>query len=179
MNTASTTDPKKLDVSSYGLSFKQQTDLLKITYVSEESFGNKRIEDWFDQAFFDTTFWYIWSSMFAFQKWSCLAEMRRYMKRFIHLIDGLPRLGDVMRTKYNQYDSVVRPMKNYLEEKGVQFELGIEVVDIDFNLSADKKSATVLHLNDKTEIALGKDDFVFITNFRGFEKNRGGYMNRR
>ena len=29
---------------------------------------------------------------------------------------------------------------------------GKEVLDIDFNLSADKKSATVLHLKDKTEI---------------------------
>ena len=102
--------------------------------------------------------------MFAFQKWSSLAEMRRYMKRFINLIEGLPRLGGVMRTKYNHYDSVVRPMKKYLEEKGVKFEMGKEVVDIDFNLSDDKKTATVLHLKDKTEIVLGKDDFVLITN---------------
>ncbi|MFT5710809.1 MAG: myosin-crossreactive antigen [Halioglobus sp.] len=112
---------EKLDVSSYGLSFGQKKDFVKLTYVSEKSLGDKRIEDWFDQAFFDTKFWYIWSSMFAFQKWSSLAEMRRYMKRFMHLVDGLPRLGGVMRTKYNQYDSVVRPMKKYLEEKGVAF----------------------------------------------------------
>jgi oleate hydratase len=155
---------KKVDVSTYGLSFKQQTDLLKLTFVSEGMLGNKRIEDWFDHEFFETNFWYIWTTMFAFQKWSSLAEMRRYMKRFIHLIDGLPRLGGVMRTKYNQYDSVVRPMRKYLEEKGVKFDMGKEVVDIDFNLSADQKSATVLHLKDKTEIVLGSHDFVFITN---------------
>lgn len=157
-------DGKKLDVSSYGLSFEQQMDFIKLTYVTEKSLGNKRIEDWFEQAFFDTKFWYIWSSMFAFQKWSSLAEMRRYMKRFMHLVDGLPKLGGVMRTKYNQYDSVVRPMKKYLEEKGVKFEMGKEVVDIDFNLSADKKTATVIHLKDKSEIVLSKNDFVFITN---------------
>ncbi len=157
-------DGKKLDVSSYGLSLHQQADFLKLTYTSEKALGNKRIEDWFDQSFFDTNFWYIWTSMFAFQKWSSLAEMRRYMKRFIHLVDGLFRLGGVMRTKYNQYDSVVRPMKRYLKDKGVKFELGKEVVDIDFNLSADKKTATVLHLRDKNEIVLGENDFVFFTN---------------
>ena len=157
-------DGKKLDVSSYGLSLKQQADFLKLTYVSEKSLGNDRIEDWFDQAFFDTKFWYIWTSMFAFQKWSSLAEMRRYMKRFIHLVDGLYRLGGVMRTKYNQYDSVVRPMRTYLEGKGVHFDMGQEVVDIDFNLSADKKTATVLHMKDKEEIVLGENDFVFFTN---------------
>jgi oleate hydratase len=157
-------DGKKLDVSSYELLFSQQMDFIKLTYVSEESLGNKRIEDWFDQDFFDTKFWYIWSTMFAFQKWSSLVEMRRYMKRFMHLVDGLPKLGGVMRTKYNQYDSVIRPLKNYLEEKGVKFEMGKEVVDIDFNLGADKKTATVIHLKDKNEIILRENDFVFITN---------------
>lgn len=157
-------DGKRLDVSTYGLSFEQQADFIKLTYVSEESLGNKRIEDWFDQAFFETNFWYIWTTMFAFQKWSSLAEMRRYMKRFMHHVDGLNRLGNIMRTKYNQYDSVVRPMKKYLEEKGVNFNFAKEVVDIDFNLASDKKTATVLHLKDKSEIVLAKNDFVFITN---------------
>ena len=157
-------DGKKLDVSSYGLSFSQQMDFIKLTYVSEESLENKAIEDWFDKDFFETKFWYIWSTMFAFQKWSSLAEMRRYMKRFIHLVDGLPKLGGVMRTKYNQYDSVIRPMKKYLEEKGVKFEMGKEVVDIDFNLSNDDKTATFIHLKNKDQIVLRKNDFVFITN---------------
>ena len=157
-------DGKKLDVSSYGLSFSQQMDFIKLTYVSEESLENKAIEDWFDKDFFETKFWYIWSTMFAFQKYSSLAEMRRYMKRFIHLVDGLPKLGGVMRTKYNQYDSVIRPMKKYLEEKGVKFEMGKEVVDIDFNLSSDDKTATLIHLKNKDQIVLRKNDFVFITN---------------
>ena len=157
-------DGKKLDVSSYGLSFSQQMDFIKLTYVSEESLENKAIEDWFDKDFFETKFWYIWSTMFAFQKYSSLAEMRRYMKRFIHLVDGLPKLGGVMRTKYNQYDSVIRPMKKYLEEKGVKFEMGKEVVDIDFNLSNDDKTATFIHLKNKDQIVLRKNDFVFITN---------------
>ena len=157
-------DGKKIDVSSYGLSKKQQSDFLKLTFVSEKSLGNKRIEDWFDQAFFETNFWFIWTSMFAFQKWSSLAEMRRYMKRFIHLVDGLYKLGGVMRTKYNQYDSVVRPMKKLLISKGVNFDFDKEIIDIDFNISADKKTATVLHLKNKDEIILSKNDFVFITN---------------
>ncbi len=157
-------DGKKLDVSSYGLSFSQQTDLIKLTFVPEKSLGNKRIEDWFDHEFFETNFWYIWTTMFAFQKWSSLAEMRRYMKRFIHLVDGLYKLGGVMRTKYNQYDSVVRPLRRYLEKRKVNFELGKEVVNIDFDLSADEKKASVLYFKDGSEIFLNKGDYVFITN---------------
>jgi len=108
-----------------------------LMFASERSLDSKRIEDWFDQDFFKTNFWLLWTTMFAFQKWSSLAEMRRYMKRFIHLVEGLPRLGGVLRTKYNQYDSVVVPLQRYLEARGVQFRTGTEVVDIDFDLSAD------------------------------------------
>ena len=110
-------DGKKIDVSSFGLSIKDQMNLVKLTFVSEKSLGNKRIEDWFEQEFFETNFWYIWTSMFAFQKWSSVAEMRRYMKRFIHLVAGLPKLGGVMRTKYNQYHSVVIPLQRYLKKR--------------------------------------------------------------
>ncbi|MEZ7500822.1 oleate hydratase [Flavobacterium sp. Arc3] len=157
-------DGNKLDVSSYGLSLIEQAELLKLLFSSEKSLGKKRIEDWFDQEFFVSNFWYIWSSMFAFQKWSSLAEMRRYMRRFIHMIDGLNKLGGVMRTKYNQYHSVVVPLKRYLEKEGVHFTMDSEVVDIDFDLSSDKKTATVLHLKNKSEIVLSENDYAFITN---------------
>jgi len=157
-------DGKKLDVSSFGLNLKQQAELLKLTFSSEKSLGNQSIEEYFDQDFFQTNFWLIWTTMFAFQRWSSVAEMRRYMKRFIHLVEGLPKLGGILRTKYDQYHSVVVPLTKYLEEKGIQFHKGTEVVDIDFDLSDDKKTATVLHLKDKNEIVLGEKDYVFITN---------------
>lgn len=169
---------KKLDVSSYGLSLAQEADFLKLTFVSEKSLGNDRIEDWFDETFFETNFWFIWTSMFAFQRWSSLAEMRRYMKRFIHLVDGLYELGGVMRTKYNQYDSVVRPMKKYLEEKGVQFEMGREIVDIDFDISDTSKTARALQMKDGSAIPLGENDFVFFTNGSITESTDNGTWDR-
>ncbi len=173
---------KKVDVSTYGLSLKDQADLVKLTFVSEASLGNQRIEDWFHADFFETNFWYIWTTMFAFQKWSSLAEMRRYMKRFIHLVDGLHQLGGVMRTKYNQYHSVILPLQRYLQEKGVHFKMNTQVTDIDFNLSADKKTATILYVVDKDgvedEIVLSKHDYVFMTNGSITESTDKGAWNR-
>ena len=120
--------------------------------------------------------------MFAFQKWSSLAEMRRYMKRFIHLVDGLNHLGGVMRTKYNQYHSVVLPLKKYLAERHVNFDMNTQVIDIDFNLSADKKTATVLHIIDKSgtedEIVIGVNDYVFLTNGSITESTDNGSWSR-
>jgi oleate hydratase len=171
-------DGKKLDVSSFGLSQKHQAELLKLTFTSESSLGNRRIEDWFDHDFFTTNFWFIWTSMFAFQKWSSLAEMRRYMKRFIHLVEGLPWLGGVLRTKYNQYHSVVVPLQRYLEARGVKFQLGTEVVDVSFDLSRDEKVARLIHLKGGGEIALGKDDCVLITNGSLTESTDNGTWDR-
>jgi len=175
-------DGKILDVSSFGLSFKDQTDLLKLTFVSERSLGDKRIQDWFTQAFFESNFWFIWTSMFAFQKWSSLAEMRRYMKRFIHLVDGLNRLGGVLRTKYNQYHSVVLPLKRYLAERMVNFDMNTQVTDIDFDLSVDRKTAIVLHTVDasgtKNEIVIGASDYVFMTNGSITESTDNGSWSR-
>ena len=171
-------DGKKQDVSSFGLDLKQQADLLKLMFSSEKSLGNKGIQDWFGQEFFKTNFWFIWTTMFAFQKWSSLAEMRRYMKRFIHLVDVLPKLGGILRTKYDQYHSVVVPLTRYLEEKGVQFQMDTEVTDIDFDLSKDKKTATIIHLKDNKEIALGEHDYVFITNGSLTESTDNGTWDR-
>jgi len=167
-------DGKKLDVSSFGLNLKQQTELLKLTFHSEKSLGNKRIEDWFEQDFFSTNFWQIWTTMFAFQKWSSVAEMRRYIKRFIHLVEVLPKLGGILRTKYDQYHSIIIPLKKYLEAKGINFHFDTEVVDINFDLSADKKTATHLLLLNDNEIQLQMNDYVFITNGSLTESTENG-----
>lgn len=159
---------KKMDLTSFGVSLKDQADLMKLTFSSEKSLDNIRIEDWFDEDFFKTNYWLLWTSMFAFQKWSSVAAMRRYMKRFIHLLDGMPKLGGIMRTKYNQYHSVVVPLKRYLQERGVHFELQTQVKDIEFSFSNNKKTATVISTIDQNkienEISLGEKDYVFITN---------------
>lgn len=157
-------DGKKVDTSSFGLSKKQQSDMLKLTFAPESILDNKRVEDWFDGAFFETNYWYIWTSMFAMQKWSSLTEMRRYMRRFIHLVAGLDRIFGIMHTKYNQYDSIILPMQNYLTDLGVSVDFGREVVDIDFDLSDDTKTAKVLRMKDGNDIHLGENDYVFITN---------------
>jgi oleate hydratase len=141
---------KRIDLSSFGLSMKDQADLLRLTFASEGSLDNVRIEDWFEEEFFETNYWYLWTSMFAFQRWSSVAAMRRYMKRFIHLLDGMPRLGGILRTKYNQYHSVVLPLQRYLQERGVHFDMQTQVTDIDFDLPVDKKTATVIHTVNKS-----------------------------
>jgi len=161
-------DGKRVDLSSYGLSMTAQLEMGKLLFTPESQLDNLRIEDWFSGDFFRSNFWMIFTSMFAFQKWSSLMEMRRYMLRFMHLMPGMKYLHGIWRTKYNQYHSVVVPLQRWLSDKGVRFELDSRVTDIDFDLSGGKKRATALHIakseGEEDKVELGEKDFCFFIN---------------
>ena len=80
-----------------------------------------------------TNYWTMWSTMFAFQPWHSVAEMRRYMRRFMHLLPGFNRLEGIFRTRLNQYDSIVRPVEAWLRDQGVTFHLNTPVTDVVFD----------------------------------------------
>ena len=61
--------------------------------------------------------------MFAFENWHSVVEMKRYMQRFMHLLPGMSQIKGIMFTKYNQYDSMILPLKKWLQSKNVVFEL--------------------------------------------------------
>ena len=171
-------DGKKMDVSSFGLNLKQQAELLKLTFASEKSLDNKRIEDWFDQGFFETYFWLLWTTMFAFQKWSSLAEMRRYMKRFIHLVEGLPRLGGVLRTRYNQYHWSWFLSNDIWKRKECSFKEEKKSSMLILTSQRIRRRPQSSHLKDNSEIVLGDHDYVFITNGSITESTDNGIRDR-
>ena len=157
---------EKMDVSSYGLSQRDSYDMLRMLFHSEEALGATRIDEWYAPEFFDTVYWLLWSTTFAFQPWSSLVEMRRYAQRFIHLLPGFNQLKGIMRTVYNQYDSVVLPTEIWLKAQGVQFQLESQVQDIDFEITTTQKRATAIHYvhDGKAEtIELAESDLLFVT----------------
>jgi len=92
--------------------------------------------------------------------------MKLYLHRFIHHIGGLPDFSALKFTKYNQYESLVLPLYNWLRDQGVIFRFGIEVTDIDFEIAADRKQATRIHWlagGQPGGTDLGPDDLVFAT----------------
>jgi len=60
----------KVPVSSMGFSMQDRLELLKLVQADEETLGATAITDHLSPAFFDTAFWYMWSTTFAFQPWS-------------------------------------------------------------------------------------------------------------
>ncbi|WP_367566334.1 oleate hydratase [Lacrimispora sp.] len=157
-----------LDVKSMGFTQKERMALLKLMNTPEEKLDDMTIEEWFADMphFFTTNFWYMWQTTFAFQTWSSLFEFRRYMRRMILEFSRIETLEGVTRTPLNQYDSVIRPLEEYLRKQGVVFEENCVVEDIDF-ADGDGITAKVLHLKDKgkeTTIQLQDGDICIMTN---------------
>ena len=141
--------------------------LSKLFLTPEKTLENKKISDVLPESFWKTNFWLYWQTMFAFQKWSSALEMKRYLCRYVHHIDGLPDFSALRFTKYNQYESMILPLIKYLKNNGVKIDYGIDVKNVIFKSKQNKKVATkIVYENDgeTKEIDLTEDDLVFITN---------------
>ena len=84
--------------------------LSKLFITPEKDLEDKKISDVLPESFWNTNFWLYWQTMFAFQKWSSALEMKRYICRYVHHIDGLPDFSALRFTKYNQYESMILPL---------------------------------------------------------------------
>ena len=94
--------------------------------------------------------WFFWATMFAFEKWHSVVEVKRYMERFMHLISG------------------------------INFEYGYKVTDIDFDFSDGCKTATSIRYIQNMEEKIQKvqaDDVVLFTNGSMTENTTRGSLN--
>ncbi|BES69080.1 oleate hydratase [Marinobacter nanhaiticus D15-8W] len=174
-------DGQILDVSSMSFSAADRIDILNLLTHEEARYYGRRIDDYFSPAFFQTHFWYMWATMFAFQPWHSLLEFKRYMHRFMHEFPRIHTLEGVDRTPYNQYDSMVLPLLTWLEAQGVKIMNHARVTDITFEPTITGKRATAIHYQHGDEAAVqtvGANDRVFITNGSMTEGSSLGGMER-
>ena len=130
--------------------------LSKLFLTQEKDLEDKKISDVLPESFWSTNFWLYWQTMFAFQRWSSALEMKRYLCRYVHHIDGLPDFSALRFTKYNQYESMILPLVKYLENHGVQIEYGMDVKNVIIQTEGDKKIAKqIVYVKDGKE-RLGK-----------------------
>ena len=151
----------------FKLDKKSALALSKLFMTPEKDLEDKKISDVLPESFWNTNFWLYWQTMFAFQKWSSALEMKRYLCRYVHHIDGLPDFSALRFTKYNQYESMILPLTKYLESHGVKIEYDVDVKNVVIEEKSGKKVAKqIIFVRDgKTQtIDLIEDDLVFITN---------------
>jgi oleate hydratase len=156
----------RLDAPKFGLSEKHILTIERLELEPEEMLGQKSIADEFDPSFFETDFWFMWCTTFAFQPWHSAVEFKRYLVRFTHMVSGFNTLTGIMRTVYNQYDSMVRPLRKWLEERGVKFALNTRVTDLTFKSTGEDYSVDRIvceHNGRLGEIQVSVKDLVLVT----------------
>ena len=159
-------DGHRIDAPRFGLSEEHVLTIERLAIEPETMLGRSSIEEQFESSFFETDFWSMWCTTFAFQPWHSAVEFKRYLVRFTHMVSGFNRLSGIMRTVYNQYDSMVRPLEKWLRERGVKFELNTRVTDLNFRHDADgyRVERILCERNGSSEeIRITEKDKVLVT----------------
>ena len=157
----------KVPVTSMGFSMQDRMELLKLTNADEDALGASCITDWLSPEFFETAFWYMWVTTFAFQPWHSAVEFKRYLHRFMREFSRIETLAGVKRTIYNQYDSLVLPLQTWLEAQGVRLVTDCKVTDLDYKTEDGKFILTGIHCLGQRKhevIAVNDGDLVFMQN---------------
>ncbi|APU98748.1 MULTISPECIES: oleate hydratase [Sphingobacterium] len=154
------------DFSKFGLGKLDQLAIIRLLLKNKEDLDDLTIEDYFSESFLSSNFWTFWRTMFAFENWHSLLELKLYMHRFLHAIDGLNDLSSLVFPKYNQYDTFVTPLRKVLQSKGVNIRFNVLVKDLDIQSNTDGKVVEALITEQdgkEVKIPIGKDDFVIVT----------------
>ena len=157
----------KVPVTSMGFSMQDRLELLKLSNADEELMGASCITDWLSPEFFETEFWFMWATTFAFQPWHSAVEFKRYLHRFMLEFSRIETLAGVKRTIYNQYDSLVLPLQAWLKSAGVHFITDCKVTDINHAMKDGKFVVTdlsCLHNKQPETWAINEGDLVFFQN---------------
>ncbi len=157
----------KIDVASMGFSMQDRLELLKLSETDEDTLGNSCITDWLSPEFFETKFWFMWATTFAFQPWHSAVEFKRYLHRFMMEFSRIETLAGVKRTTYNQFYSLVRPLISWLKAQCVNVVMNCTVTDFDLKSEDGKITVTGLHCNrngTQEIVNVSEGDLVFFQN---------------
>ena len=158
---------KRRDAYRMGVGKKGQRAVVRLLMAREEDTFGKTIEDWFDADFLASNFYTLFKTMFAFQQYESLTEMKRYMHRFLQYLPGFSDLSCLRFSRYNQFESFIVPLVDWLKGKGVVLQYDTCVDDLEMTITSGRKvvNGILFHHADggRDRIDVAEKDFVLAT----------------
>ena len=150
-------------LTSLGLDKESRRALLNLLTKNENSVTGT-IAEWFAEVpqFLDTKLWVLLSTDFKLCRESSALVLRAAVLCHLSHIAALDSRADIIRTPLNTYESVILPIKAYLERMGVKLMSKCRMTG--FNM--DGGFVTELNLDDngaRKTIYLEQDDLCFIS----------------
>lgn len=130
---------------------------------TEEELEDLTIDDYFGNLkdeLYSSSMWICLHSMLAFKNYHSILEFKRYIVRFMQHQAGMEDLRGILHTKYNEYDSMIKPMKKWLLDKGITIRCDESIKE----LIMSEDNNTVLGFK-----GVDKNNKEFIYNFKGDE----------
>jgi oleate hydratase len=162
------------DIHDDKVSKRDFADLLRLFETPESELEDVTLEQFFKPTFFESNLWLCFSTMLAFKPIHSALEAMRYFQRFA-LATRIEYLEGIVHTKYNEYDSIIKPVEVWLEQHGVTLERGTKVVDIALDNACNTVESLKVYRNgaEKT-VQVRPEDLVFFTNGSMTQNTRFG-----
>ncbi|KAH8734346.1 oleate hydratase [Ilyonectria robusta] len=158
--------PEAVDLSTMGLSVKNQCDLMRVVLETEEELEGLEIQALFAPDFFETNFWDLWSSLNRFHPWCSAVEFRRCLHRFLHEFPNMGTLSGVEQAPEEDFEAIIKPLSQYLKAMDVDFRQGVQVTGLDFeDMGSDFRASAIRTVQggSDVELILGPSDIVLLT----------------
>jgi oleate hydratase len=154
------------DIHDFKMPPKVQQDFQRLLATPEEKLEDLSIEEFFgkNSFLFKSNFWLCFHTMLAFKPYHSVMEMRRYLTRFSHGTRA-EYLEGIIHTKYNEYDAIAKPVKLWLDAKGVKVITGCSVKDLDMDAACN--AVRGIHTSQSGKdvlIQITENDLIFVTN---------------
>ena len=131
----------------------------------EENLEDVTIEEYFgkDSPFLSSAFWWCFHTMLAFKPYHSALEAQRYLNRF-SAGNRVDYLEGILHTKRNEYDSIIKPLTAWLEQKGVNIVYGCSVYDLDMDAACNTVEGILARQGgEEVRIPVRPEDYVFVT----------------
>lgn len=165
----------------FGLSRADRLAMIRLILTPEPRLSGRRIDEFFDEDFFKTEFWTLWTTLLNSLPQHSALEMRRFMCRFLHILPELSTMRTILRTRFNQSEAIVKPIADWLARQGVTFLTGATVTNVEFVPDPGHITANALeYVRDgkAATIEIAPDDIVLVCNGTQIADAAVGSMDR-
>jgi oleate hydratase len=150
----------------FGLSWRDGLDLARLALTPEAKLEGRRIEEFFSAQFFASEFWLCYSTVMGSLPQHSAAELRRYLNRTLHMFPYISDMANIWRTRFDQYQTLIVPLVDWLRERGVNLQNGTYVRDVGLAPSPDRITVNRLDYEQgsaTTSVTVAPEDIVLLT----------------
>lgn len=128
---------------AFGLSDKALRSITDLVLALPEDLYDREIRKRTSKEFLNSPFWTHLRTTFGFEKWHSALELKLHLQRYAHLLPHLADMSGWLTTRYGRYDSLVLPVRTWLEQQGVAIlDAVVDEVDFDIDFLTETKVAT-------------------------------------